>query len=247
MSFVDHFSEGSPLYAAARPTYPEGLFHHIAAQAPARARAWDCATGNGQAALGLARHFDRVDATDASAEQVAQAPKHPRVSFAVESAEAPSFDDGAFDAVCVAQALHWLDLDRFFPQVKRVLRPGGIFAAWGYVWSHVEPRFDDAFEQLVLAPLHPFWPPQNRKLWGGYRDLPFPFAPVAAPVFTIEMAWTLDQYLDYAATWSATRELRRARPRFLEEVRAPLAEAWGASPSRRVALPLHLRVGRHEP
>jgi SAM-dependent methyltransferase len=248
VSAQDHFNgKASPLYAAARPTYPESLFNFIAFAAPGRERAWDCATGNGQAARGLARHFTRVDATDVSAEQVAQAPSDPRVVYAVQTAESPAFEDRAFDAVCVAQALHWLDLERFYPEVRRVLRPGGLFAAWGYVWSQVEPRFDDAFEQQVLAPLHPFWPAQNRKLWNGYRDLPFPFMPVAAPVFTIEIEWTLDQYLGYAATWSATRELQKNRPAFLEEVRGPLAAAWGSHEKRCVTMPLHVRVGRHEP
>jgi hypothetical protein len=72
LAFIDHFSEKSDLYARARPTYPDALFDFIASRVPERDRAWDCATGSGQAARGLARHFGLVEATDASGEQIAR-------------------------------------------------------------------------------------------------------------------------------------------------------------------------------
>ncbi len=245
MAFADHFSEKAALYSAARPRYPAALFEFIASVSPERERAWDCATGNGQAAAGLARHFARVDATDASADQVANAAPIPRVSFAVESAEAPSFGDGVFDCVCVAQALHWFDLERFHRNVRRVLRPGGIFAAWGYVWMNVEPAFDRVFEREVLRPLQSFWPEQNRKLWNGYRDLPFPYETVPAPEFAIELHWRLDQVIDYVGSWSATLALHESRPAFLEEARVAMADAWGGDGARNVTMPLYCRFGRH--
>lgn len=64
MAFLDLFSENANLDAAARPRYPEELFTFIAAQAPARNRAWDCGTGSGQAAVSLAERFAEVVATD---------------------------------------------------------------------------------------------------------------------------------------------------------------------------------------
>ena len=124
MAFADHFSEKSDLYAAARPTYPGILFRSIAGQSPGRERAWDCATGNGQAAVGLARHFAHVEATDASAEQIANAIAAPNVRYSVQPAESTSFAAASFDAITVAQARHWFDLDRFHAEVRRVLRPG---------------------------------------------------------------------------------------------------------------------------
>src|SRR3954463_11009233 len=107
--FPDHFSDASRAYAAARPTYPEALSAFIASVAPARERAWDCATGNGQAARGLAAHFAEVIATDASAAQIAAATPHARVRFEVAPAECTPLPAKSFDAVCVAQALHWFD------------------------------------------------------------------------------------------------------------------------------------------
>lgn len=58
VNFEDHFSNHSQQYAQYRPKYPAELYAFLASLAPARSLAWDCGTGNGQAALGLAKHFD---------------------------------------------------------------------------------------------------------------------------------------------------------------------------------------------
>src|SRR5690606_38991403 len=113
-------------YAAFRPTYPEALFAWLAAESPGHALAWDCATGNGQAALALAEHFDAVLATDVSAAQLTHAPPHPHVRYAVAPAEAAPLADASADLVTVAQAFHWFDRDAFFAEAGRVLRPGGL-------------------------------------------------------------------------------------------------------------------------
>jgi len=247
VEFIDHFSENADLYARARPTYPDALFAFIAGESPARERAWDCATGNGQAALGLARHFAHVEATDASAEQVGNAIAAPGVRYSVQPAEKTDFPGASFDAVCVAQALHWFDLERFYAEAKRVMKPGAVIAAWGYTRHHVTPEIDAAFEEHFLAPLKPYWPPQNAKLWAGYRDEAFPFQPIEAPGFTIDRQWTLAQLIDYAGTWSATRRYLEVSPDFLERAHAAMEPVWGKGERRVVCLPLSLRCGRNAP
>jgi SAM-dependent methyltransferase len=181
MTFPDHFSTQAALYAAARPQYPAELFGFLASVAPATGSVWDCGTGNGQAALGLAQHFGRVYASDPSRRQIEHAVNTPGVSYSVQTAEAVGFADAAFDAVCVAQALHWFDLDRFYPEVQRVLQPGGIIAAWGYAWLSVTPAFDHAFQRSILDEISRDWAPQNRLLWHAYREIPFPFTPITTP------------------------------------------------------------------
>ena len=70
MPFKDHFSTQAADYAKYRPHYPPALFEYLASIAPAKKVAWDCGTGNGQAALGLALHFEMVIATDPSEKQI---------------------------------------------------------------------------------------------------------------------------------------------------------------------------------
>src|SRR5688500_6310732 len=124
----DHFSAVAREYAAYRPRYPEALFDFLAERAPARELAWDCACGNGQATLDLAGRFDRVIATDSSAAQIAEAPSHPRIEWRVASGERSGIPGGVCDLVTVAQALHWLDIDAFFAEARRVSRPAGLIA-----------------------------------------------------------------------------------------------------------------------
>jgi ubiquinone/menaquinone biosynthesis C-methylase UbiE len=245
-AFADFFSGHAVQYAAARPAYPATLFAFIAAQAPATARAWDCGTGNGQAAVALARHFDQVQATDPSPQQIAQAAPHTAVAYSVQRAERSSFPAATFDAVCVAQALHWFDLSRFFAEAERVMKPGALFAAWGYSWFAVDPVFDALFRDWVLAPIAADWAPQNRLLWDGYRQIQLPFAPVESPPLAILLRWNLNQLLAYVHTWSAVRRAAaRLGPAFLTRAAAELAGWWGDPEiSRPVSMPLTFLAGR---
>src|SRR6267154_3109278 len=123
MSFKDHFSTQAATYAKARPTYPPALFAELARLAPGTTLAWDCGSGNGQAAVALAAQFGQVIATEPSAAQLAQAVRHERVTYHQSAEIAPMLADGSVDLVTAAQAAHWFDLGIFYPEVRRVLRP----------------------------------------------------------------------------------------------------------------------------
>lgn len=247
MSFIDLFSEKADLYAAARPRYPEELYAYVAEIAPTRGRAWDCATGNGQAAVGLAEYFDRVEATDASAAQIANALPCAKVQYSVQPAERTNFADTSFDAVCVAQALHWFKLDEFYAEVRRVLKPGGVCVVWGYDWFAVDPAFDEQFKYSMRDVLAPYWAPQNALLWNGYRDVPFPFARLETPKLEMRMQWIFGELLAFVHTWSATRRcLAEEGPGFFKKAEEQLATLWGehADERRTVTMNLHLLAGR---
>ena len=246
MPFIDLFSKRSDLYASARPTYPEALFDFVALSVPAAGRVWDCATGSGQAAVGLARRFREVQATDASAAQIANATPHASVHYSVQPAERTNFAPASFDAVCVAQALHWFDFARFFPEVSRVLKVGGIFVAWGYDWFTLDPAFDKEFQRSVLDLFESHWAPQNALLWNGYRDVPLPFEPVSAPDVPMRVDWTFLQLLAYVHTWSATRQvLKESGREFFDQAEARLRPLWGDPASvRTLSFRLHVIAGR---
>ena len=244
-TFIDHFSKDARNYAQSRPSYPEALFARLAEVAPGREAAWDCATGNGQAALGLARQFGRVEATDASEQQIASAQPAQNVSYSVQPAEQTSFAAASFDAVCVAQAIHWFDVDRFYAEVRRVLRPRGVLLVTAYGWSSVDDEVDAVVKSFVLPAIRPHWSAQNQLIIDGYRDLPFPFERIEWPAMQIQVTWTLPQYLDYIGTWTATRRLVEREPDFLERTRAALAAPWPGGEARTVTMPLVTLCGRH--
>ncbi len=246
--FKDHFSTQATDYARFRPNYPAELFAWLAAVAPARNIAWDCGTGSGQAALGLAAHFERVIATDPSAGQLAHAQPHPRVEYRCAPAEASNLAAASVDLLTVAQAIHWFDLDRFFAEARRVLRPGGVIAAWTYTLLDVEAGIDDLLSDFYQNVVGPYWPPERRMVDDRYRSLPFPFEPVSAPAFAIRTEWCRDDLLGYLGTWSATRACMKATSSDpLAAFARRLAPLW-PDPAQRKSLrwPLHLRVGRQD-
>jgi SAM-dependent methyltransferase len=241
----DWFSGHAAAYAAARPGYPAGLFEVVAAHAPARRCAWDCGTGNGQVAAGLARYFDAVEASDMSAAQIAAAPAAPRVRYRVEPAEQTSYAAAQFDAIVVAQALHWFDIPRFGDELRRVAAPGAVLVACGYAWFEVDPAFDAAFAEDFGRRLAPFWAPQNRLLWRGYRDVTLPIAPIATPALAIHVEWTWQQLMAYVWSWSAVqRALAAHQGAALDEAADRLAGRWGERAAvRRVTMPLSVIAG----
>jgi SAM-dependent methyltransferase len=245
-SFKDHFSGHADDYARYRPGYPPSLFDWLAHQAPGRSLAWDVGTGNGQVARCLAAHVASVHATDASAQQLSQAEHLPNVRFAIEPAERSSLADGTVDLVTVGQALHWFDLARFFAEVRRVLRPGGLFAAWTYQVNEVSAEVDQVVGRFYHDVVGPYWPPERVHVERGYNDLPFPFEEIETPGFHLETAWTLGDYLGYIGTWSAVRRYRTQLGEDpLPTLRLALAEVWGGAESARVVhWPLALRAGR---
>lgn len=246
MSFKDHFSGHAGSYAAARPRYPGALYDWLAAQCARRELAWDAGCGNGQATVALAAHFGRVIGTDPSAPQIAQAEPATNVEYRVEPAEAPGLEDASADLVTVAQALHWFDLERFFPAVRRVLRPGGVFAAWTYGLSNVDAAVDRVFLRLYEDVLGPYWPAERRHVESGYATLPFPFERIETPGFEMHCDWTLAQYLAYLRSWSATQRYVRERGEDpVAQMGETFAQAWGdVSQTRAVRWPLGLRAGR---
>jgi ubiquinone/menaquinone biosynthesis C-methylase UbiE len=243
--FKDHFSVAAHEYDRYRPGYPRALIDFLAAAAPRPALAWDCATGTGQAAVALAARFSKVIATDASSAQLAHAVAHPRVEYATARAEDCGLADGIADLVTVAQALHWLDLERFYAEVRRVARPGAVIAAWTYSLADADPAIDPMVAAFY-AEMAPWWPPERSHVEEGYRSLPFPFEPLVAPSFEIREAWPLERLLGYFSTWSAVNRCRKdTRQDPVIALGKRLAEVWGEpSRPRPVRWPLHLRVGR---
>jgi SAM-dependent methyltransferase len=245
MSWKDLFSRQAPDYARFRPTYPPALFTWLAGQAPARGLAADVGTGSGQAACGLAEHFAQVIALDPSAEQLANAPPHPRVEYRRGSAEATGLPAGAADLVVAAQAFHWFPHAPFFAEVRRVVKPGGLLALWCYQIPEVTPAVDQVVRELYLDYLDAYWEPERRLVEDGYGQVRFPFAEVPAPGFDMRLTWSFEQLAGYLGTWSPLKRYIEARGEDpLALVLPRLAAAWGDAPEREARWPLTVRAFR---
>ncbi len=244
--FADHFSALAAEYATWRPHYPPALFDAIASLVPSvPLQAWEAGCGSGQATLDLARRFGHVFATDPSAAQIeAHAARQDTahdVVLAVEPAEACSLPDASVDLIATAQALHWFDRERFFAECRRVLRRGGVLAAWCYQDFIPPPEVAEAigsFRGRIAA----HWPRQRADVDRGYADYAWPFGPAAALDLEMTAHWTLPHLLGYLSSLSATACARRATGNDPLEACAPaIAAAWGrADVAKRVVWPVKL-------
>ena len=246
--FKDHFSSRASEYAAYRPVYPPELAEYLASCTQRHELALDCGCGTGQLSYLLASSFKRVVATDASAQQIERAMRHPNVQYKHALAEESGLPDGSVDLVSVAQAAHWFDLDPFYEEVRRILRPAGVIALITYGAIEVDGEIGNLLSDLHYNVLDRFWPHGRGHVEAGYSTLHFPFREVASPSITMRASWTADQLLGYVNTWSA---LRYAEKELGRKIIGPylkfndnLMRAWGGSEIRHeMRWPIKMRVG----
>jgi SAM-dependent methyltransferase len=244
-SFPDHFSDRATGYARYRPSWPGEVVDHLAALAPGRDLAWDAGCGSGQLSLLLAERFRRVRATDASEHQLARAIPHPRVEYVQALAQESGLPDESVDLATAAQAAHWFDLEAYFAEVRRVVRPGGIVALLSYGVAQTDTEADRVLERFRGEVLDPRWPPERRHVEEGYRNLPFPFHELTTPSFAMEAHWTGKDFLGYLETWSTMRNLEQEEGRGrIDPFRKAFLRAWRPDEVRLIRWPLALRVGR---
>lgn len=248
--FKDHFSKQAVAYARFRPTYPKELFTFLSRLTGEHQLAWDCGTGNGQCAIQLVDFFDRVFASDQSPQQLKNVFPHERIRYHLEAAEAPlSLDDGSVDLVTVAQALHWFNFEKFYAQVKRVLKPQGIIAAWAYGLPMVSPAIDQILKAFHDETVGKFWLAENRLIDSEYSTIPFPFVEIEAPPFYITQEASLDALAGHVSTWSATQKyMEHFQENPIPWLMEKLNTVWQSSPEspKELRWKLILKIGKME-
>ncbi len=243
MSKKDYFSGHSRLYATFRPTYPDALYQFIFNHLQSRSSAWDCATGNGQVAHVLAKHFKQVHATDISQQQLDNAHQAENILYSVQPAEKTNFPDQTFDLITVGQAMHWFDLTQFYTEVRRVIKPDGLLAVWGYSVCSVNPTIDEFFLDFYNNVVGPYWDSARKMVDEEYRNVPFPFDQVLTPKFSLKVEWTLEQFGGYLSTWSATQKYMKANNHDpVPEIIKYLLPIWGGV--KTVTFPVFLKLGK---
>lgn len=239
----DRFSQSAELYAQFRPTYPPSLYENVLQHVKHKKNAWDVGTGNGQVAVELANHFQQVKATDISADQLQFAPAKPNIEYAVLPAEKTNFEDGQFDLVTVAQAIHWFQLDAFYKEVNRTLQPGGVLAVWGYGLITTVGTLTHIIADFYRS-LHNYWDAERKHIDHLYKSIAFPFAPIEVPPMRIHVQWTPEQLVGYLSTWSAVAQFVKQEgfdP--VEKFRSSIIQHWGANLQRDFYFPIFMKLG----
>jgi ubiquinone/menaquinone biosynthesis C-methylase UbiE len=211
---MDNFSNQSNEYSSIRPSYPESLFKYIASQTKGNFFALDIGTGNGQCAVGLSKYYKNVIGIDKSTKQIDQAGHKDNVKYYAVSAEQAFelIDDKDVDLITFAQSLHFFDLSKIYPCIKRVLKPDGMFVAWSYIY----PECCESVEiNIILSTcyykiLKNFWEPFRSLVNERYKTIKNDLSPDESfslpddAKFVIKK-WTLDDLWKYMNTWTAVQ------------------------------------------
>ena len=239
----DRFSSHARQYAAFRPTYPGELYDFIFKHLDHFTMAWDAGTGNGQVARELSGKFTSVMATDISSQQLRNAYQADNIFYSLAS-EKTTFPDDMFDLITVAQAIHWFDVNRFYTEVRRVAKPNGIVAVWGYGLLSAVPEIDSRLHNFYTEVVGPYWDKERRLVDEHYRTLSFPFHELETPAFQFSFRWTLDEFQGYLTTWSSVQKYKTEKgtnpvKSFIEEI-----QPFWREETQTVNFPLFLRLGQ---
>lgn len=241
----DNFSKQSDLYSRFRPGYPGQLFDFLLPLVPDKRNAWDCGTGNGQVAAKLSHYFNEVYATDLSAAQIENAERKKNIFYSVEKAEKTLFPDNKFDLITIAQAIHWFQLNDFYHEAQRTLKPGGIIAVIGYDILRINKKTDLLIDTFYRDTTGPYWDEERKYVEEHYLTIPFPFKEISTPGFSMNYTWELEQVTGYLNTWSAVQHyIRKNNENPVDKFAVELKKAWGNVLKRKVQFPIFMRTGR---
>lgn len=240
------FSNHSETYARYRPTYPQELFDYIFQFVEKKKHAWDCATGNGQAASVLADHFEKVEASDISEAQISHAVQKPNIQYHVCPAEQTPFADNSFDLITVATAYHWLNWKKFYEEATSVGKPNCVVAVWSYnIFSTEEERVNKIIDRFYKRITHPYWDYERKYVDDSYTTVEFDFDPLPAKDFEIRLNWNKEHFIGYLESWSAVQKfIQQNNSSPIDLIRKDLDTVWNDEETKPIHFPLFLRIGR---
>lgn len=221
-------------YALARPRYPSELLEQVRTLTDPCRLSVDVGCGSGQLTIPLADWSEAVIGVDRSPEQIRAATKHHRVTYHAGDAYELPVENETVDLLTIAQAMHWLDMPRFFAEVKRILRPQGTFAVLGYAVPRLQhPEMEKSFKHYYYdilgsdkEPGEPgcYWDVSRPLLDRGFAKTSFPFHHVARCWHEDHRSMALGSFADYLKSFSAyqtyTRKNEDPLPTLLNELRA---------------------------
>ena len=242
----DLFSNQSDLYAKYRPTYPNELFEYIISFVKNKEIAWDCATGNGQAASVLSNYFKKVIATDISAAQIERAIKKHNIEYLSCPAESTPFKENTFDLVTVAQAYHWINWEQFRTEAIRVCNPGAVIAVWAY-YNHTtgDEKIDRTVHEFYENITKPYWDYERRYVEEKYETVEFNFTLLPVKKFETRLQWQREDLTGYISSWSAIQKfIKKNGYSPIPQLEDQLNKLWPGHEIKTVIFPIYLKLGR---
>lgn len=222
-------------YLQKRPGYPDSIYEELFKYHQGDTKvALDLGCGPGTASFQLLPYVDKVIGVDPSEVMIqpginAITPDlKDRIEFRVGSGEDLSgIADHSVDLIISAEAFHWVNHSKFFEEAKRVLKPNGTFAHWGYI----EPIFIDfpianeIYENYVYEDpqfMKDYWKPGkifhrnffNIDLSSTFKDIEkYDYYPTKTEKPTAyylkDYDYSVKKFREYLSSWSAVHDWRQ--------------------------------------
>lgn len=155
------FTGFAEIYDKYRPSPPEVLRSTLTrfAQVSFPELVIDLGCGTGLSTRFWAGQAVRVVGVDPSGDMLQQAKAHtsfPDVAYLMSIGEHTGISSGCADLVTCSQSLHWMEPEPTLAEVARLLRPGGVFAAYDHSFYPVLPSWEAdlahrAFRKQAIA------------------------------------------------------------------------------------------------
>jgi SAM-dependent methyltransferase len=143
-------------YDAHRPSPPAALLDLLCLEAQAeRPRlVVDLGSGTGLSTRAWTDRADEVVGIEASEQmrlRAEDATESSNIRYVQAFADETGLPGAQADIVTCSQSFHWMEPGPTLAEVARILRPGGVFAAYDYDWPPVVHwEVEDAFEELIV-------------------------------------------------------------------------------------------------
>ena len=191
------------------------------------------------------RICEKVMGLDVSTNQLAHAITKPNIEYRCHTAEDLSFlPSNSVDLITTATTLHWLDIEVFLDEAKRVLKPHtGVLAVWTYALGTLDnPMADAVYHEFHHVLLFSYWD-TKRWLADDYYESLVPLLPYKSTLrqHTIEhrTETTMGQFLGFIESLSGCQTFRKqngeqAYVEMLNTLRQKLIQCYSKTKLRKV-------------
>lgn len=192
------------LYNKYRPTYPKELLDIVLKFHTGEYNlALDVATGTGQTASMLTKHFKKTVGTDASISMLDSAINKDKIEYKQAPAEDFHSIIQDVDLITVSTAAHWFNMEVFYAECMRTLKPDGTLAIWAY--GHMQfkdyPEMSKMMVEYSTVFMAPYWDKRRVYLDNMYSDPEYTQSPFKVSI--INQTFSRNVYPD-AETGNST-------------------------------------------
>ncbi|GIP10999.1 class I SAM-dependent methyltransferase [Paenibacillus macerans] len=155
---VDRFNGFGTLYDQSRPQAPEEVAKILTmylGRAPEHVA--DVGCGTGLSTMIWLKHAERVigiepndDMREVALSRLRETGAQEKLTFVQGLSDQLPLESASVDIVTCSQSFHWMEPQPTLREFARVLRPGGVFAAYDCDWPPaIAPELEQAYERLI--------------------------------------------------------------------------------------------------